>query len=162
MRTFPVDFGNSSYCRQIGEDQIRPAWESLEKILKHVEYRGIFSAEFKLDPRDGKYKIIEINSRAWVFVDFAGWCGVNVCWLAYLDALGKTVPMLRSRRRRAACVDTYNDYQLIKSSLSSDRPGILRTLAQWVGARRPLLCWDDPKPALCFLIDIVKARFGRV
>ena len=49
--------------------------------------RGIFDAEFKYDHRDGQLKILEINARPWWFVEFATRCGVDLCRMAYMDAL---------------------------------------------------------------------------
>ena len=63
-------------------------------------YRGIFSAEFKRDPRDGLFKLLEVNARPWWFVDFAVRCGVDVCRMAYDDALGREVPPLDTLRSR--------------------------------------------------------------
>ena len=60
-------------------------------LLARVNYRGIFSAEFKRDARDGQYRILEVNTRAWTYVEFASRCGVNVCEMAWQDALGLPV-----------------------------------------------------------------------
>ena len=34
------------------------------KILKHVDYSGIASVQYKKDPRDGIFKLIEVNSKS--------------------------------------------------------------------------------------------------
>ena len=60
-------------------------------MLHAVGYRGIFSGEFKRDPRDGRFKLLEINTRPWWFIDFAVRCGVDVCRMAYDDAQGLPV-----------------------------------------------------------------------
>ena len=56
-----------------------------------VSYRGIFSAEFKCDDRDGFFKILEVNARPWWYVEAAACAGMDVCSMAYHDALGPTV-----------------------------------------------------------------------
>ena len=33
--------------------------------LKKIQFNGLFDAEFKKDPRDGNFKLIEINARSW-------------------------------------------------------------------------------------------------
>lgn len=147
LRMHPADFGNSSYFCQIPDDEIGPAWIMLDKILTHVGYRGIFSAEFKFDERDGEYKILEINTRAWVYVEFAAWCGLDVCNLSYLDALKQPVPNLVSNRQRAACVDLYLDYHSVYSQSKRDRQHVSSVARQWLTSRKTLFCWQDPKPA---------------
>jgi len=51
----------------------------------------VFSAEFKFDERDGLFKLLEVNARPWWYVDFADRCGVDVCGMAFRDALGEEI-----------------------------------------------------------------------
>ena len=48
-------------------------------------YHGIAHIEFKLDARDGVYKLMEINPRGWQFSYLATVCGVNLPYLAHWD-----------------------------------------------------------------------------
>jgi len=160
IRAFPADFGNSSYCQQIPNEAIGEAWQILETLLERIDYRGIFSAEFKFDSRDGKFKILEINSRAWVYVEFASWCGLNVCLLYYLDALNLSLPGVSRNRASATCVDLYRDYRSIRSRPIHDRPKGHEMIRQWAGSRKPLFCWDDPVPAVAWFIRTVLRRFA--
>ena len=103
---FPTDFGNSTYLISVPLERLSPAMESLERILRAVHYRGIFSAEFKRDHRDGKFKILEINARPWWYIGFAIDSGVNVVEMAYRDALGLPVTTNATYRpgtRRCSC-----------------------------------------------------------
>lgn len=161
-RIHPPDFGNSSYCYHIPIEDIEPAWQSLNRILDHTEYRGIFSAEFKYDADRNEYRILEINARVWVYVDFAAWCGIDVCHLAYLDALEQDVPDLVAKRPGAGCVDMYRDYQSIKGSPKTLRPKVSTVARQWAQARKTLFCWDDPKPALVWGYRLMSARLKRI
>lgn len=162
-RIYPVDFGNSSYCHQVPIETVQPAWDALKKIVDHVDYRGIFSGEFKFDHRDGTYRIIEINTRVWVYVEFASWCGVNVCEMAYNDALGKPVQNVTDKRPGAGCVDLYKDYRSIYRSDNAKRdvptPGVAEVARQWVGSKKAVFAWDDPMPALHWGINHVTSRW---
>ncbi len=53
LRMFPPDFGNSTFTESIPLEEIRAAEESLRRLLSGIGYRGVFSAEFKFDARDG-------------------------------------------------------------------------------------------------------------
>ena len=56
-----------------------------DKLLRHTNYRGYFSNEFKLDPRDGQLKLIENNCRMPRSGMLATTSGVNFPWLMYQD-----------------------------------------------------------------------------
>lgn len=56
-----------------------------EELLTRANYRGYFSNEFKLDPRDGQLKLIENNCRMPRSGMLAIACGINFPWLIYQD-----------------------------------------------------------------------------
>ncbi|HET9229632.1 MAG TPA: hypothetical protein VFR31_23325 [Thermoanaerobaculia bacterium] len=56
-----------------------------EELLSRSNYRGYFSNEFKLDPRDGLLKLIENNCRMPRSCMLSIACGVNYPWLIYQD-----------------------------------------------------------------------------
>jgi D-aspartate ligase len=150
-RIYPRDFGNSSYCEQVPLDDVRPAWNSLERILEHLEYRGIFSAEFKYDAARDEFRILEVNARVWIYVEFAARCGIDVCDLSYLDALEQDVPDLVETSQGAGCVSFYDDFKSVRECPAEDRPSALQLLRQWISARKMVFCWDDPKPFIVWL-----------
>lgn len=58
------------------------------RILRAFGYHGIAETEFMRDPRDGEYKLIDLNTRVWKWIGLPIACGVDLPWLAYADALG--------------------------------------------------------------------------
>ena len=98
LRIHPPRFGNSTAMISVPLDEVRDAVTSLEALAPQVGLRGIFSAEFKRDPRDGRFKLIEVNPRPWWYVEFAATCGADVCVPAYRDALGLPAAPARSYR----------------------------------------------------------------
>ena len=46
-------------------------------LLKALNYTGVCEIEFINDPRDNRYKLIEINARTWLWVGLAIKCGIN-------------------------------------------------------------------------------------
>ncbi|MFO0912107.1 MAG: hypothetical protein U0795_04075 [Pirellulales bacterium] len=162
MRIYPPDFGNSSYCINIPVEQIAAAWDSLNRILQQTRYRGIFSAEFKRDARTGEYKILEINTRVWVFVEFAARCGVDVCSMAYQDALGLPVADAVITRPGARCANVYLDSKTITSLPAADRPGWPTVLWQWFTSHKSVLVLDDMRPFVAWLSERIQSRLGRL
>ncbi len=148
-RIFPADFGNSSYCRSIPLAEVSPAIATLDRLLSETHYRGIFSAEFKRDARTGAFRLLEVNTRAWWYVEFAARCGVNVCEMAYHDALGEAVsPPARPFAIGAGCVSQIGDMKAVLTQPAARRAGLATILGQWASAHRHVFRWDDPRPGL--------------
>ena len=59
------------------------------RLLRAVGFHGISQVEFKRDPRDGVYKLMEINPRLWQWHGLAAACGVDLPRIAYRDLLGE-------------------------------------------------------------------------
>ena len=83
VRQNPPQFGVIRVGMSTEKNQV--VEELSERIVKHTSYRGIFSIEFKKDPRDNLLKLIEVNARltrsSWMAVA----SGINFPWIVYLD-----------------------------------------------------------------------------
>lgn len=143
-RIHPPDFGNSTYCRSIALEDIAPAVAACMRLLDRLGYRGIFSAEFKQDARDGEYRILEVNTRAWWYVEFAARCGVNVCDMAWRDAQSLPVEAVRAYRVGKGCVNWIEDANALKHAGAS----LATALVDWPGACEHVFRRDDPGPAI--------------
>lgn len=61
-------------------------------LLQRIGWRGLACVEYKLDPRDGCYRLMEINGRCPLSNALPTRCGVNYPLLAWREhALGQTV-----------------------------------------------------------------------
>ncbi len=60
-------------------------------LLRRIGWRGMASAEYKLDPRDGRYRLMEINGRSFLLQGLACRAGVNYSQLAWQEAAGASV-----------------------------------------------------------------------
>lgn len=161
LRMDPPDFGNSTAMFSVPLGEVSDATKSLDRLLTAVGYRGIFSAEFKRDQRDGVFKILEVNTRAWWYVEFAADCGVNVCGMAYRDARGLPVEPVTSYAVGARCVYPYYDWGARKHLSKGARPPLSTVLGFWIGAAQPIFRWDDPLPALASAWRYLQERLGR-
>lgn len=166
IRMHPSDFGNSSYSRSIPLDQLQAPVAHMTELLSRLDYRGIFSAEFKRDRRDGLHRIIEVNTRAWTYVEFAARCGVNVCEMAYRDALGLPVATAtRSYPADAGCVDLYRDISAVRTQSAATRGSLAHIVAQWSRAHFHSFRLDDPLPGLSYARKVLwqhcRHGFGR-
>ena len=89
----PRGFGT---CR-IGEARWREdAVEQALTLLEALRFHGIAQTEFRLDERDGRLKLMEVNPRLWQWHGLARACGVDLPRIAYLDAIGRPAPPVQS------------------------------------------------------------------
>lgn len=163
LRIHPPDFGNSSYCSSIPPGEVSSAIASLDALLSQLRYRGIFSAEFKRDARNGQFKLLEVNTRAWWYVEFAARCGVNVCRMAWQDANG--MPVARAvdgYRIGAGCVNLHGDIQSVLARRRAEGIPLTRALWQWARAHFHVFRLRDPWPGLSLLWEGVRERARRL
>jgi predicted ATP-grasp superfamily ATP-dependent carboligase len=85
IREHPVRFGTATYCVSIHCAELL---ELSKPLLNRLNYTGVCEVEFLFDPRDGKYKLIEINARSWLWVGLARACGIDYARLIYNHSNG--------------------------------------------------------------------------
>ena len=161
LRMSPPDFGNSTLMISVPVSETGDAVATLKTLFTDIEYRGIFSAEFKRDPRDGVFKLIEVNARPWWYVEFAARCGVNVCELAIRDALDEPVETISEYVVGRRCVFPYYDLHAVRVELSAGRLGLLGWALSWLGPYQPVFRWSDPLPAIGEIAALIGARLRR-
>jgi len=91
LKTWPPVFGNSSLMESVPLRKLPLLKETITRYLQSIGYYGIMDAEFKLDPRDNRFKLLEINARSWWQNSFPTKCGLNIILKAYLDAVGEEI-----------------------------------------------------------------------
>ena len=65
-RQIPMDFGvGSTFVESASVVELK---EFSLRLLKEIGYYGFSEVEFVKDPRDEKYKLLEINSRSWKWI----------------------------------------------------------------------------------------------
>ena len=140
LRQTPPGIGT---CR-VGEAiWVEEVVEAALRLLAAFEYRGISQVEFKRDPRDGRFKLMEINARLWQWHGLASACGVDLPRIAYADLTGDTPPPAEMNG---------NGKRWAITLLPGERPAPQRP--PYVDA---VFAVDDPKPALVHLARVVRS-----
>ncbi|MGA2814561.1 MAG: ATP-grasp domain-containing protein, partial [Candidatus Acidiferrum sp.] len=94
-RQHPHDFGRASTFVETVE---HPEIEALsKKLLSGINYYGLVEVEFKEDPRDGQFKLLDINARTWGYHTLGAAAGVDFSYMLYRDQLGEPVTAARAR-----------------------------------------------------------------
>ncbi len=148
VRIHPPDFGDSSSLVSVPLTEVAPAAEACRRLLRGVGYRGIFSAEFKLDAKQGTFKLIEVNTRPWANVGFAARCGVNAPLMAYRDALGMRLPRVESYAVGRRFCFFPSDFSACLKLHHSGELTLAQWFRTWVGAQPSVFAWNDPLPAV--------------
>jgi predicted ATP-grasp superfamily ATP-dependent carboligase len=159
LRMSPPDFGNSTLMESVPVSETGSAASTLDTLFASLRYRGIFSAEFKRDERDGEFNLIEVNARPWWYVEFAARCGVNVCDLAVRDAMGDPAGTISHYAMGRRCVFPYYDLDAVRAEMSAGRLSLVSAARSWLGAYQPIFRWSDPLPALGEVARLVGRRF---
>jgi len=157
LRAYPREFGNSTLSVTIPLDEVAPAFEALCRLFEGLGYRGLFDAEFKHDARDGQFKILEVNPRPWWQLELAAAAGLDVCTMAYRDALGEPIATASSYRIGRTWVHPVQDLTAWWNDRHSRERAGGFPLRAWLSGPNTVFSWDDPAPA----IDEV-VRFSRV
>jgi predicted ATP-grasp superfamily ATP-dependent carboligase len=120
-------------------------------MRNELGFTGLVELEFKHDPRDGMFKLLDVNPRVWGWQSLCGRAGVDFPVLQWRMLCGEHVPAVRAHngvRWRRVATDTPTAVREvlrgrlpIRRYLSSLRPG-------GAGA---IFAWDDPLPGLAEL-----------
>lgn len=154
LRMSPPHFGKGTYVESVHAPEIIRLGVEL---LRRLGYKGCGGVEFKLDPRDGVFKLIEINTRFGLWDGFPSRCGLDIAYMAYADAIG--LPLPRHDTYRAGVRWVYLDSDLW-AGLDYRRCGEL-SLLSWVRSLASCRAfapgaWDDPAPFVAAKLELVR------
>ena len=94
-RQHPREFGRAATYVETIE---LPIIEELsQRFLKAIDYYGLVEVEFKYDPRDGEYKLLDVNARSWGFQSLGSAAGVDFSYMLYADQIGKPLRPCRAK-----------------------------------------------------------------
>jgi predicted ATP-grasp superfamily ATP-dependent carboligase len=95
MRQHPREFGRAAtYVETIDFPEIE---ELSERFLRAIDYYGLVEVEFKQDPRDGQFKLLDVNARTWGFHSIGIPAGVDFPYLLFADQLGYPIDCCRAK-----------------------------------------------------------------
>lgn len=71
------------------------------RFLEGIRYDGMGEIEFKFDPRDGKFKILDTNLRPWGWHTLGKDAGMDFAYLLWQQKVGLQVTPVSTHRRAA-------------------------------------------------------------
>jgi len=94
-RQHPLQFGRAStYVETIDAPIVE---ELSERFLRSIDYYGLVEVEYKLDPRDSQYKLLDVNARTWGYHSIGARAGVDFSYLLYADQVGLPISRCAGR-----------------------------------------------------------------
>lgn len=162
-RQHPREFGRAaSYVETVEVPEIE---ELSERFLKKINYHGLVEIEFKRDPRDGEYKLLDVNARPWGFHSIGSACGVDFPYLMFADKMGLSVEQVHAK----AGVGWLRLLSDIPTAISDLAHGSLSlgTYFRSLRATRmeAVFSWKDPFPFLAEILLLpyfVAKKYGSV
>jgi len=145
-RQYPIEFGfTSTMVETIEQPEIEA---EACRFLASLDYSGLVEVEFKYDARDRRYKILDVNARAWSWLAIGRAAGIDFAALQWRVATGEAI-VSPAARRRARWLYVSRD---LAASLWDILDGSLPLTAYLRSFRKPMalavFAWDDPVPAL--------------
>jgi predicted ATP-grasp superfamily ATP-dependent carboligase len=94
-RQHPPEFGRASTF--VETIDIPTLEEYSTRLLDALDFYGLVEVEFKHDPRDGNFRLLDFNARAWGYHSLGSGAGVDFPYLVFGDQVGLPVDPSRAR-----------------------------------------------------------------
>ncbi len=142
LRQHPIGFGNATTYAEVADIPALTVYG--EMLLKAAHYNGICEVEFKLDTRDGKYKLLEVNPRTWKWHSIAEKAGTPFLPLFFDHLTGINISQHEGYRPASFCHMITDLPVRLALFLRGDR--------NWKKLRRPVqhAVWSGNDPAPWF------------
>jgi predicted ATP-grasp superfamily ATP-dependent carboligase len=83
--------------------------------VESIGFDGMVEVEFKFDPRDGKYKILDVNPRPWAWHRLSKAAGADFAYLLWKQKVGLDVSPIPALRRAAWIREATDLMAIVKS-----------------------------------------------
>ena len=154
----PPGFGTGCIVQSVNRPEL---FDRTVRLLNAMEFSGIAEVEFKWDPRDAEYKLIEVNPRPWDQHRLGAACGVDLIHLAYCDLTGLPKPAVRvsGSGRKWVAEDAF---VLALLRLVWRRESGIKELLRQARGRKVygIWSWRDPLPFMAFAARFVTNLLG--
>jgi len=146
IRQYPTEFGVGTVVESVRYPELV---ELGLAFFRGIGYRGIGSIEFKVDDRDGRLKMIELNPRLWQQNVHATACGINFPLVAYMDLIGQPPEPQTAFAVGVKWLDAMADFQSFWDYYRRGKLSPWEWLRSLRGVRSfATFAWDDPGPFL--------------
>lgn len=156
IREHPMGLGTGTFAESINVPEII---ELGSKLLRAMNYYGISEIEFKKDPRDGNFKLIEMNARTWLWIGLAIRAGVDFPYMLYKDMVGENVIPVRHFRESIKWIHLYTDLGIMAKGVLRGKIQVKKYLSSLKDEKVfAVLSLDDPMPFIAETLMLLYLR----
>lgn len=157
LRNGPPEIGSP---RVAVSNSVPEVIEPGRRILEAMGFYGYACTEFKQDPRDGVYKLMEVNGRHNLSTLLAVRCGINFPWLHYRHLVQGELPSAYEQRVGVFWIDVTRDLGYSLKAFSKERFTLRQYLRPYFSPHTfAIFDLKDPKPFIKRFTDLVKTAF---
>ncbi|MBI9017242.1 MAG: hypothetical protein JEZ07_08290 [Phycisphaerae bacterium] len=162
IRQYPVGFGTTTMMRTANKPELVAL---SNQFMQKIGYQGLCDIEYKLDHRDNKFKIIEINPRLGRWYGIVEAAGHDTIYYSFLDLSNQPIPQVEKETKEVTWALTSRDFPAI---LQSKQWSLFSAIRSYSGPKTWCI-WakDDIKPFFAYFGEMfVKGfkhycRFGK-
>jgi len=129
VRLSPPRFGVPRVVRSKWTPEVA---EVGRKTVKAFGYKGYSCTEFKLDPRDGTYKLMEINGRHNRSSLLSLKCGINFPFIEYESHVGGVLPKQFQSDAEHIWIDEFRDLYQTFASIKEETLGFRKIIEPYL------------------------------
>lgn len=147
-RQKPRKAGTGTFVETLGPCEFEA---DAETFLRSLDFTGLVEIEFMRDPRDGSFRLIDVNPRVWTWNALGLAAGVDFGLAVWQHANG--IPVTRARAAAGASwIYAPRDLVSAMQEIDDGRLSVVGYLAQLASASsHAAFAADDPLPALADL-----------
>jgi predicted ATP-grasp superfamily ATP-dependent carboligase len=146
QRQHPLELGRASTFVETVELPLLEEYS--QRFLKATSYYGLVEVEYKRDPRDGQFRLLDVNGRTWGYHTIGGPAGVDFPYLLFCDQIHEPITCSRGKSgvrwiRLLTDVPT-GVVAMFKGEVKA--LSYLRSLMDY--HEEAVFSWEDPLPGL--------------
>lgn len=150
IRQNPMDFGNSTtFAITCNIPQIE---KQSKKLLQMVKYFGLGEVEWMYDPQCGKYKFLEINTRAWKWHTISNQLGFSFigAMIDYYNGVTTEQPIAT---KTVGWVERLTDWTVVAKECIRRRMPLKNVcLTYKISKENAVWQWFDPLPGIMYIL----------
>jgi D-aspartate ligase len=145
-RQYPADFGRAStFVESIDDPGIA---EPSERLIAASGFSGLIEVEYKVDPRSGRFLLLDMNPRVWGWHTLGRRAGVDFPWLQWQHLCGER-PRRAQPRSGVRWLRMTTDLPTSVMEIARRRQPLWPYLASvFTPHERAIFARDDPMPGL--------------
>ena len=160
IRSYPPCTGDATYIELVHDERAIAAGR---EVAQRAGLKGIFNIDFKRDPRDGAFRVLEINARYNFWLHLGARNGLNLTRVMVDYLVARKLPTHTSYSTTYRWIDPELDFRSYRLLARSGELTFARWAASVLFARKiySVFSWSDPRPFLLALRERVAGRWLR-